>query len=200
MENQNVRFIRKNGRVIPIRVKGTKPKRAKKPKKMSKETKLGLQSAGFTMAGIATALFAGKSQVKRFKRAERMSQQSFRFVTEKSDYLPKGIKTAGEGFQKARLNLKRSRQIGQIGQVAGGALLSQGIQRALRSQGVEIDNPAIDVGAEIGSQIAAGLIARESRKAMGMKPKFSIKVPPSLKRLAKDVGTRFIKKQLRLKI
>jgi hypothetical protein len=201
MKNENVRFIRKNGRVIPIRVKGSfKPKKQKKPKPMAKETKFALQSAGFTLAGIASSLFAGKKQVKTLKRAERTSQQTFRFVQEKTDYLPTGIKSPSEGFIKARKQLRRSRAFGIGGQVIGGALLSQGVQRALRSQGVEIDNPVIDVGAEAGSQVASALISREAKKMMGIRPKFSVKVPNSIKIVGKDIATRFIKRQLRLKI
>lgn len=202
MSNENVRFIRKNGRVIPIRVKGgfKKPKKQSRPKPMAKETKFALQSAAFGVAGVGASLFAGKRQRLAFKKAERVSQQSFRFAMEKTDYLPRGVKTPGEGFVKARKFLRRSKMFGVGGQIAGGALLSQAVQRGLRSQGVEIDNPIIDVGAEAGSQVASYLISKESQKFLNQKKKFSVKVPNSLKRLAKDVGTRFIKKQLRLKI
>jgi hypothetical protein len=202
MENQKVKFVRIKGRVVPIKVKGSfNPKKQKKPKPMAKETKFALQSAGFTIAGLGASIASGRKSTSLFKRADKIHQMSFDFAMDKNfSRLPKGIKSSSEGMIKAGKMIKRSKQLRSLGQIAGGAMLSQGVQRALRSQGIEIDNPVIDVGAEAGSQLASHLIARESRKAFGSaKKKFSVKMPSGLSKVAKDIGTRFIKKQLRFK-
>lgn len=197
MKNEKIRFVRIKGRVVPIKVKADsfKPKRQVKPKKMSKETKFALQSSAFTVAGLATSIGAGKLSSKKFKQARHGKQMAFDLMGEAGGVIPEKIK------QKAILQkIKRAKQFSSAGQVLGGALLSQAVQRGLRSQGIEIDSPIIDVGAEAGSQVASHLIARQSSKMLKQKKKFHIKVPSAFTRLAKDFGTRFIKKQLRLKI
>ncbi len=198
MSNEHIRFVRIKGRVVPIKIKGHesfKPKKQKKPKKMAKETKFALQSAGFTVAGLTTSIGAGALSLKKLKQAKFGKQMAFDLMGEVGGAIPESVKRASNIKR-----LKRARHFSSAGQLLGGALLSQAVQIGLRSQGVEIDSPFIDVGAEAGSQIASHLIARQSSKLLKQKKKFHIKIPTAFTRLAKDFGTRFIKRQLRFRI
>lgn len=172
-----VRFIRRNGRVIPIKV--DKKKEAYK-------------SAGFTAAGIGTSVASGKLFSKTLSKAKKQKQLAFGFIDDMGGNIPRPLRD--ESVSKL---FKRAPQFKLGGQLLGGALLSQGVQRALKAAGVESDSVAIDIGAEAGSQLASGLITRSANKSFGMRSNFEL--PKSVKRIGKDVLSRLVKRQLRFK-
>lgn len=183
MKNENIRFIRRNGRVIPIKVKGGfKPVKNKKPSK----AKLGMQSAGFAVAGLGvsagTRSLISKS-IKKTDKLMRLSTKSFSILS------PSSALEASEKFtEKARKQIKFSKRSLIGGQILGGALLSQAFQRGLRSQGIEIDNPAVDVGAEIGSQVASAIIVKRSKDIFNKKSAITV---------TKRIGKFFLKRKFK---
>jgi len=200
MAEKDIRFIRKKGRIIPIRIskKNRGFSRQKRTAIRTKKKKLLQSSALFSLSGIGASVLAGQQFGKAIKRAERISKATFRFAMEKSEFLPKRAKSIGGGFRLADKKLLTAKRATMTGQFIGGALLSQGVQRALRATGFESDSVALSAGSEIGSQIAAVLIARSAAKKLKIRAP-RIKIPSSLKQKFKDLGSRFIKRQFRFK-
>ena len=198
------RFVRINGRIVPIggdrsnRNKGfsSQKRTALKKKKQEQATK----SALFTISGLGTSIGAGIFASRNKRRAKLGQQTAFDFIND-------GIAPPKKIQKKAidALN-KRSRQFTLGGQLLGGALLSQGIQRALKSAGVENDSLALDIGAETGSQAAAELITRSFRKGQGgkvfegSKRAEAARLARLTKQTTQNIVKRLLSRQLRFKI
>jgi hypothetical protein len=207
MRDENVRFIRRNGRVIPIRVKGSfKPKKQSKPKKVEKiYDKPSVQFGVFSTAGLGISALGGRFAGRQFKKADKMHQQSFDFGMDKPfSKLPKGAKTVSEGFEKSRRRAKFGVKSKLAFKIAGASALSLGFTKGLEAIGYDKPTMAQEASRETGALLASHLVMEGFAKGFNgkglTKKKFSMKAPDSLKRLAKDIGTRFIKKQLKFKI
>ena len=154
MNNKDVTFIRVKGRVIPIK--------RKNPADESKS--LAKQSAGFTASGIALSAGAGKIS----NMVESRAKFSVSRAMDKEFFSSKVIDfgRVAKAEKRSKRLYKFSKNIPLLAQLGGGALISQGFQRALRATGVEITNPVLDVAAEAGSQLASFLIARSIRRKL----------------------------------
>lgn len=173
------RFIRRRGRIIPIKVKKSSERKRK--------------AASFAAAGLIASLGAGFASGFKEKKAFKTKQIAFSFMSEGITALPKSLKRSRVlGLQKS------AKKFSLGGQLLGGALLSQAIQQGLKSQGFESDDLIVPVGAEVGSQLAAGLIARQARKSKGGKF-FAGTSRAKIKQVGKTIVKRFFSKQLRFK-
>jgi hypothetical protein len=206
MQNE-VRFIRKGGRVIPIRVKpnDTKPKKNKKPKKAQKfYDKPSVQFGIFSTAGLGISALGGRLAGRTLRSAEKTSQMSFDYLLEKKgSKLPKGIKSVGEGFQKARKQQNFSIKKRAIFKIGGAAALSLGFTKGFEALGYDKPTLAQEASRETSALLASHLVMKgfeEGFTGAKSKRKFSVKIPDSLKKVAKDLSTRFIKKQMRFKL
>lgn len=200
-DNKKRRFVRINGKVVPIG--GKKDPRSEKPKKRDtakkkKSTNQATKSALFSFSGIAASIGAGIFASNNIKKANRGQQQAFTFLKEGKtpDFLNKNV----------ALSKRKAKRFTLGGQLLGGALLSQGIQRGLKAAGVENDSLAIDIGAEAGSQAAAELLTRSVRKGQGdqffkgTKRGALNKAARLTTQATKELAKRLLSRQLRFKI
>ena len=157
-------FRRIRGRIVPIR---------KKKKDSIKE------AAAFTAAGVSASIVSGRNIGKAVSKMT--DRKIFRF-------------TADEIKRRVKRQKRISRNFRISGQITGGVLLSQGIQKFLKSQGVN-ESASLDVGAEVGSQAAAAIISNSARKQFAIK---GFKVPTSLKRSSKKLLQALVKKKLKI--
>lgn len=159
MAQQNdIVFRRIRGRIVPIKRKKTS---------YSDEYKKAASLAG---GGALVSGLSGRGFAKTLQRAKAKRSAAFRLMNRTGGFLPESLQAS----RVVRLQ-KASKAFRVGGQIAGGALLSQGVQRFLRSQGVDDNDLAVSVGAEAGSQIASGIIAREANKVFGVKSKLPFK-------------------------
>lgn len=118
----DVRFIRKNGRIIPIR-------------KKNKENEEFKKAAKITGAGLGISAIGGYGAGKVLKRADRHSQMSFDFMNEKrGSRLPKGTKSIFEGMKKARVGLNNAKKLSALSRVLGTGLAFAGVNKIIKNK------------------------------------------------------------------
>ena len=170
----DIKFIRRNGRIIPIKQK----------KK---------EAAGLVGAGIGFSAVSGYISGNVLKKAEKISQMSFDFGMDAPfSKLPKGVKSAAEGMNKASIRLKIAKVGLKSSRVIGATLIGLGTQKLSESYGID-NSPIGEFSSEATGVIAAGLANSFFRKGFhGIKvPK--VKIP---KGLLKDLFS----KQVRMKL
>ena len=183
-DNTKIRFVRIRGRIVPIRPK--------------KDKHLKIKGAALITSGAALSFITGKITGKALKKAERESLASFRFIKEQTDFLPKRFRGSPSfGFGRARTRLRFARGSRLLGQLIGGALISQGLQKGLGSFGISANSLEANIATEVGSQAAAAIIARQVDRKLKIPTKFS--VPKGVKSFGKLIAKRFIARKFRVK-
>jgi hypothetical protein len=116
---RRVRFIRKNGRVIPI------------VEKEKSERRKGLALIGSAVAvGGAGGYIAGG----KIRRAERMQQMTFDFLNDKPhSKLPKGAADVFEGMAKARKRLEVGKRFARASRWISTGLVFAGLHKVLKN-------------------------------------------------------------------
>lgn len=170
-----VKFIRRRGKIIPIR-----------SKKRKEEVK---KSAAFITSGVATSFLAGKLSGESGRKAKFRGQMVMPFMQETSGAIPKTLKK--KNIDKLRkLSIKSS----SLGKFLGGFLIGEGIEKGIGNREDSIGKELIS---QAGGQISAQIISSQRRKAFGIRSSF--KMPTAVKKISKDLASKFVKKQLRLK-
>lgn len=162
----DVKFIRRNGRIIPIGGKGAPKKGVTKPEPLKKSslstaTKKGLVFVG---AGIATALLANYGAGKLLKKGAEIGAKSVGMT--KSAKLAFGAsghttalgKKVGEILLKGSVKqakttgtaLKFSQGLRWAGGIVSGVLLGEGIAEVARGQ----KKKQLTIKEEVGTQLA----------------------------------------------
>lgn len=175
MEDQNkIRFIRKNGRIIPIH--------PKKPKMTDQEK--GVASIG---AGVAVAGVGGLAAGVKLRKAEKISQMTFDFMEDKpNSKLPKGVVDIHDGFVKARTKMRVAKRFSVTSRWAASGLIFMGVSKALKN---EKDSEAKEL-AKVGAAAASGEIVSRGIYA-GFKKKLPFAMPFSSE--AKKASVRILK-------
>ena len=170
----DVKFIRKNGRIIPIRQK----------------QRDGVKQVA---AGAATAYGGSVLAASILKASEKRSQMSFDLGMDGKGKLPRMAKTAAQGMNQARFGLKVSRATLFGSGLLGGFVISKGLNKIVQpeSTGAELAVEAASYGA--ASQLKVGFA-----RSFGLRPKISI--PRPVKAVGKEIIARLISKQLRFKL
>lgn len=113
-EKKRIRFIRKRGRIIPIRIKDGQAQRGRKELGVG----IGVATASAAAGGILQRSL--KKSQDRIRKAARFSRRNIAGITKASQILPRG-KAASRVLRSARTNLFRRR--GVIGVTAVGTAL-----------------------------------------------------------------------------
>lgn len=169
------RFIRKNGRIIPIFSKD--PKKDKGAKQIA---------AGAVVAG-GGGLIAGI----KIRKADSMHQQVFDFFEEKKGVkLPKGVQSIEQGFHKANMKLRFSKRLAFGARLAASALVFTGIANVLHDEKDSDLKSMVKVG---GAAVASELVSRGIYAGFKKKIPFSMPISPATKKAGLDIFNRLIK-------
>lgn len=155
-----MKFIRKNGRIIPIFSKDERKDRGAKQ----------VIGAGAVAAG--GGLVAGL----KVRSAENLSQQTFKFMEDRIDNLPKGIKTVAHGFEKANAKLRFSKKIAFGARLGAAAIAFAGINNILHN---EKDGDLKAAAKLTGAAVASELVARGIYSGFKRRSPFSMPVSQS---------------------
>ena len=142
--------------------------------------------------GVASASAIGFGVGKIAKSAENLSKRTFDYITEKSDELPKNVKSPALGLAKAKRRLQIAKRFSSAGTFLSGALLSRGIKQKLKEEGFKEDSIELSLGIEAGSHIATQIVAKAAQKSFGIKTSF--KLPSTVKTVAFSI----LKKRLKI--
>ena len=158
-----MRFIRKHGRIIPIRDKNEQDKNLGKAQVASAA---GLSVIGGGLAGI------------KLRQAENIHQASFEFMEERRDTLPKGIKDVAEGFSKANARIKFTKRLALGTRWAASAVAFAGVHNILKHE----KDSEIESAAKIGAAgIASELVTRSIYAGFHKKIPFRMPINSTLK-------------------
>lgn len=188
-KNNDIKFVRINGRIVPIK--------KKKEKFLDKSS---TQAGIFIGSGSAAAALGGIYSGKKFKQAEKFSQMSFDFAKEKKgSFLPKGVKDISSGFAKARDKALLSKRFRIYSGIVGSSLISLGFNKGFEALGYEERTLKQEAAREAGAVVATAAVMRGFEKGSGQKfgIKSSFKIPESAKKVSKSILKAFAKKRLK---
>ena len=188
-QKKDVKFIRRNGRVIPIRSKDAnkalirilghpKPPPKKKPKKSL------FQGVGLVAAGLGVSALSGFAAGKLFKSAVKSGQEainltkgakfSFDFKYGGTEFGEKVqevlLKGAGKKAKKTATKIKLSKGILKFsGNVVAGAIAGEGIAKIIEELKGSRTNEVEHIASSVGGFVAVEAAQRAFKKGVGKK-------------------------------
>jgi hypothetical protein len=174
-EKKNVRFVRINGRVIPIRMTKDQKDGAK-----IAATGLGLGAAGGYVAGL------------KLRKAENISQQTFNFMEDKPfSKLPKGSIDIHDGLLKARTKLKFAKKFAYSSRILASTIAFAGIHKMMKKEKDSSIKEASKLGA---AAVASEVVTRGLYSGFSKKSPFNVPLKASTKAGASEFMSSLIKK------
>lgn len=172
----DVKFIRKNGRIIPIKVK---------------DHHKGV--AGLAGAGLVTGA-GGYIAGKKIRKAEKISQMTFDFMNDKPfSKLPKGVIDVHDGFFKARTKLNVARKFAVGSRWAGSGLAFYGLTKLMKN---EKDSTTKEMSKIAVAGIASEVVSRGIYAGFKRKLPFSLALNTHAKSSGVSLIKAFVKKKL----
>lgn len=158
MEKERPRFIRVNGRIIPIFSKDKKKDRGVKELALAST----VAAAGGLIAGIKT------------RKADNMHQQVFDFFEEKKGVkLPKGVDDITTGFIKASNKYRFAKRIAFGARLGAAAIAFAGINNLLHN---EKDSDLKSAAKLTGAAVTSELVSRGIYSGFRKKQPFSMPI------------------------
>lgn len=176
---RKVRFIRRNGRVIPI-----------------VDNRQGERRKGAALIGSAVAIGGAGGYVagSKIRRAERMQQMTMDFLDDKpKSKLPKGAADVFEGMSKARKRLEVGKRFARASRWISTGLIFAGLHKALKN---DEDSEAMAVSKVLGSAVASDVVARGVYAGFRKRSPFVIPFSSSTKRAGLDMFKKLVKRKI----
>jgi hypothetical protein len=190
MKDHDVRFIRKGGRIIPIKVKKKRGFAANKKMIQTRKRNKAAKDAGlFGLAGFGL-MGASYAAGKKVKTAARLHEQAFKYgMDEKGGKLLKRFKSPASQMDFASKKLRSAGRIKSVTKLLGAGAIGVGVERLADKYGLderlstEYLSELAGIGAALGSEAAfekgAGVKLRDQQMFKKAK-KFGVKMAKGL--------------------
>lgn len=176
---RKVRFIRRNGRVIPI-VDNRQSERRK--------------GAALVGSAVVVGGLGGYIAGSKIRRAERMQQMTMDFLDDKpKSKLPKGAADVFEGMAKARKRLEVGKRFARASRWISTGLVFAGLHKALKN---DEDSEAMAVSKMVGSAAVSEVVARGVYAGFRKRSPFAMPFSSSTKKVGLDLFKKFVKRKV----